>query len=122
MTSWAPRLAWTTKGAPAAAILAKASAASWHAADLGRIVARTDDDQVVLEPGLRIHGVAVGHEIDDRVAGVHGDQVRLPLAKGVGNDVLGPHGDDLDLVAVAGGLLENARPGPARIRFRPCRR
>ena len=76
-----------------------------------RIVARTDDDQVVLEPGLRIHGVAVGHEIDDGVAGMHGDQVRLPFAKGVGDDVLGPHGDDLDLVAVPGGLLESLRQG-----------
>ena len=45
------RLAWTTKGASAAAILAKAWAASLHSADMGRIVPRTDDDQVVLEPG-----------------------------------------------------------------------
>ena len=48
-----------------------------HAVNAGRVRLGTDQHQVVLQPRLRIDGVAIGHQIDDRVAGVHGDQVGL---------------------------------------------
>ncbi len=71
----------------------------FHVADARGIVVRPDDHHVVFQPRLRVAGVAVGHQVDDRVAGMHRDQVGLAAAEGGGNDVFGSGGDNLDLVA-----------------------
>ncbi len=74
-------------------------AGGFEVADAGGVGGGADDDEVVAEPGLGFHGVAVGDEVDDGVAGVHGNDVGFPGFEGVGDDVFGAGGDELDFIS-----------------------
>ena len=66
---------------------AKRSGGIGHTFDPGRIVRRPDDDQIIFRPGLWVDGVAVGDEIDDRVAGVRGDQIDAAVFEDGGDPI-----------------------------------
>src|SRR4029450_11639149 len=64
--------------------------------DLRWIALRSDDDEVILGPRLRIVAKSVGHKIDHRITGVHEDHIRLASLKRLSNHVLRPRGDNFN--------------------------
>ncbi len=95
-----------TKGACAAAIFASASAALFAVAHTGRIVLRTENDEIVVHDIPAVDAEAFGDKLVLQFAGMHQDHIDVAgLAEF--DRLAGADGDDIDLDAV--GLLEGGQ-------------